>query len=89
MEIHTMLNRQEIGELPYAFLYTTRDSSVWKSRKRKIWWNAKFTPAEQEKAETIFNLCRLWYTKGVPDKYEASPATLFLWRRLVDFCREI
>ena len=90
METQMLLNREEISELPYGLLCETRESSIWKTKKRKIWWNAQFTPAEQKEAEKIFKLCHSWYlTTGTPEKYAASPATLFLWRRLGDFCMQV
>ena len=54
MKFMVSLNHDEMGNLPYQFLCTTRESAVWNTARRRRAWKEQFTESERAQAEKIF-----------------------------------
>ena len=91
MKLYVTLSHYEIiAELPYALIYSTRESAVWNSGTRKRRWAQEFTPAERAAAARIFRLAHSWFlVNGVPDEVKMTVETLCLWGKLGAFCASL
>lgn len=91
MEIMLILNREEIQrKIPYAVICETHESAAWSTGRRRRLWKQTFTEAEQTAAERLFKMAHKWHlVTGVPDKVKMLPSTLYLWKKLGEFCAAI
>lgn len=90
-EVFIEFTRDEIRkEIPYDLICETRESSAWKTGRRRRRWMLEFTASEREACTRLFRQAYSWYlTKGVPDKVMMSVKTCGLWQKLGYFCASL
>ena len=90
-EIYITLNRDEIrSQTSYNLIAETMSSSRWNTGKRKRLMAERFTEAEREAMRRICAQAHRWhFVSGAPEELKMTLHTLFLWRRLANFCYEL
>ena len=89
--IYVTLPRDEIRtQTHYDLIAETMSSHRWQTLKRRNLMAERFTEAEREAIIRMGKQAHQWHLKtGVPEELKMTLHTLYLWRRLANFCFEL